>query len=91
MPQPAVAAPRFVHRLGGIDPPKLKEGEFRSWTQVKTEHLMWFAKTQAGLNHRFKPYLQLNQDLPWYARLERDLNSLTARLDDLLKSLRGKA
>jgi hypothetical protein len=35
----------------------------------------------------FGPYLNLGRDLPWYARLERDLNALTERLDQTVNRI----
>jgi hypothetical protein len=47
----------------------------------KTELLAWFIKTQEHRNDLFRDYLHLGAALPWYARLERDLNAWTDRLD----------
>jgi hypothetical protein len=47
----------------------------------KTELLAWFIKKQEHRNDLFRDYLHLGAALPWYARLERDLNAWTDRLD----------
>jgi hypothetical protein len=52
----------------------------------KVELLDRFIKAQAERNRKFRPYLVLNRDLPWYARFERDLNALVERLDEVLMS-----
>ena len=70
-------------RSNDFDVPKMKLTDLQP---QKVELQDWFIKAQAERNGKFRPYLVLNRDLPWYARFERDLNGLVERLDEVLMS-----
>jgi hypothetical protein len=79
-------------QTGATDTFDMPPGELQRLKSKEAALLAWFVNAKGTRrNELFRPYLQLGRELPWYVRLERDLNALTERLDGMLKRLKQNA